>query len=320
MIEDPFDSFVEEWDSELVELYKTIQSTTAVLPIEEVTVEQMRQGMLSDPSNPIVKLEIAQEREIPGPAGKIPIRVFVPSEVNGIYLHLHGGGWMSGAQDLEDPHLWSRAQEASVAVVSVGYRLAPENPYPAGPDDCEAAALWLIQNAQKEFGTDDIVVGGGSAGAHLSAVTLLRLRDRHQFTGFRGAELRYGLYDLRLTPSVRLAPKGMLTAQDGEWFRNQFVGAKLLEDPDVSPIFADLRGMPPALFIVGSMDSLVDDSLFMWARWRAAGNRAELRIYPGAPHGFDLMQLKIAAMAKADIARFIGECLEGASSHKFGDR
>lgn len=311
MIEDPFGAFAEKWDAELVELQKTTQSMIHLLPpLEEITVEQMRQGTGSDPNNPIVKLEMAQERVIPSPSGEIPIRVFVPNEVNGIYFHIHGGGWIAGAQDMEDPHLWSRAQEASVAVVSVGYRLAPENPYPAGPDDCEAAALWLIESARKEFGTDDIVIGGESAGAHLSAVTILRLRDRHQFTGFRGAELRYGLYDLRLTPSVRLAPKGMLTAKGVEWLRNHFATAEIHENPDVSPMFADLHSMPPALFIVGSMDSLVDDSLFMWARWRAAGNPAELRIYPGAPHGFDLMALKVADAAKGDIATFIKKCLK----------
>ncbi|CAM5718446.1 Carboxylesterase NlhH [Streptomyces alboniger] len=72
-------------------------------------------------------------------------------------------------------------------MVSVEYRLAPENPFPAGPDHCEAAARWLVKHAVDEFGTDRLLIGGESAGAHLSVVTLLRLRDRHGITGaFRG--------------------------------------------------------------------------------------------------------------------------------------
>jgi dienelactone hydrolase len=74
---------------------------------------------------------------------------------------------------------------------------------PAGPDDCEAAAAWLVQNGKKEFGTDALTIGGESAGGHLTAVTILRMRDRHGYTGFRGANIVYGAFDLSMTPSQR---------------------------------------------------------------------------------------------------------------------
>jgi hypothetical protein len=89
------------------------------------------------------------------------------------------------------------------AVVAVEYRLAPEHPYPAGPDDCEAAAAWLVQNGKKEFGTGVLTIGGESAGGHLTAVTILRMRDRHGYTGFRDANIVYGAFDLSMTPRQR---------------------------------------------------------------------------------------------------------------------
>ena len=99
-----------------------------------------------------------------GPHGHVPLRVFVPETVNGVYLHFHGGGWVSGSHDGQDEQLWAYAQAASMVVVSAGYRLAPEHPYPVPNDDCEAAALWLAENAQAEFGSASLAIGGESAG------------------------------------------------------------------------------------------------------------------------------------------------------------
>ncbi len=90
----------------------------------------------------------------------IPLRVISPAQPRGIYLHLHGGGWVLGGADMQDPMLERVADNTGQAVVAVEYRLAPEHPYPAGPDDCEEAAVWLVQNGKKEFGTDALTIGG----------------------------------------------------------------------------------------------------------------------------------------------------------------
>jgi acetyl esterase len=98
------------------------------------------------PFGPVVYADWAEERSIPGPAGTLPLRVFIPKKrIAGVYLHLHGGGFTIGSARQQDPLLAAIATHCAVAVVSVDYRLAPEQPYPAGPDDCEAAALWLVK-------------------------------------------------------------------------------------------------------------------------------------------------------------------------------
>jgi acetyl esterase len=262
---------------------------------------------------PLVVSDLASVRAIPGPGGEIPLRVFTPDTVRGIYLHIHGGGWVQGRAHQQDGILERIARRCDVAVVSVDYRLAPEHPYPAGPDDCEAAAVWLVEHAGRAFGTERIAIGGVSAGAHLAAVTLLRMRDRHGYRDFRGANLEAGIYDASFTPSARRwgARNLGLNTPACEWFTGLFVPPDLRRDPDVSPLYADLHGLPPALFTVGTLDPLLDDTLFLSARSAAAGNDAELAIYPGGVHGFHMMDLPLAARASGRIDSFIRDALDG---------
>jgi acetyl esterase/lipase len=198
---------------------------------------------------------------------------------------------MAGTPEMMDQLHEIVVDACKVAVVSVDYRLAPEHPYPAGPDDCEAAASWLLEHAADEFGSDRLLIGGESAGAHLAAVTLLRMRDRHGAADrFLGANLVFGAYDLSRTPSQRgvgIAPGTDILDTTG-WVLDLFLPGRSDEqrrDPDVSPLYADLRDLPPALFSVGTNDHLVDDTLFMAARWEMAGNETELLVYPDTPHG-----------------------------------
>ncbi len=255
---------------------------------------------------PLILSPMAQTRSIPGPAGRLRLRLFVPETIIGVYLHLHGGGWVVGGADEQDVYLEDMARACEVAVASVDYRLAPEHPYPAAPDDCEAAAAWLVEHAAAEFGTDRLIIGGESAGAHLAVATLLRLRDRHAFIGFSGANLAYGLYDLALTPSARHWGQRqlILNTPQIQWFIRHFAPPDV-RDPDVSPLQADLSRMPPALFSVGTLDPLLDDSLFMSLRWLAAGNVSEIAVYPGGVHGFNLLALNLARRANQKMFEFI---------------
>lgn len=171
-----------------------------------------------------------------------------------------------------------------------------------------AAAIWLAKNAKTEFGTELLAIGGESAGGHLSAVTLLRMRDRHGFTGFKGANLVFGAFDMSMTPSQKAFgdERLILRTIDIEKFAEAFLPPHLdRRDPDISPLHARLHDMPPALFTIGTRDALLDDSLFMYGRWIAAGNEAELAVFPGGAHGFIAFPGALAAAANKRMDDFL---------------
>jgi acetyl esterase len=280
---------------------RTLVQTLAALPahheVDDPPAIRAARARGEGPFPAPVRLAEGVDRRIPGRAGEIPVRVFTPPVVRGVYLHIHGGGWTLGSAAAQDAQLWRLAQAAEVAVVSVEYRLSPEHPYPAAPDDCEDAARWLLAESGREFGTDRLTIGGESAGAHLSVVTLLRLGE--QATAFRGAQLTFGAYDLSMTPGQRLWGELNLTLSTPilAWFYDQFlpgVGPEERRRPDISPLYADLRGLPPARFVVGTQDPLLDDTLFMAARWEAAGNTTSLEVVAEAAHGFIQFPLEVA--------------------------
>jgi acetyl esterase/lipase len=247
---------------------------------------------------------------VPGPAGDIAVRVIVPkAPISGIYLHFHGGGFCLGRPENHDGMLLETAEAAGVVTASVDYRLAPENPYPAAPADCEAVAMWLIENGISEFGTDRIVIGGESAGSVLSAVTALRLRDRHGYTDLAGLNLSQGAYDLRFTPGVRAfgSRRLILNTETVRCHIGRYLDGSGVdrENPDVSPVFADLADMPYALFSVGTMDPLIDDNTYMYMRWLTSGSKARLDVYPGGIHGFSLFDTVMGRDARERINAFI---------------
>ena len=250
-------------------------------------------------------------------AGTLRLRIArPPTAPRGVYLHLHGGGWMLGAHDLQDPALAALARATSLVAVSVDYRLAPEHPFPAGPDDCEDAARWLLEHGARTLDAPPVfALGGESAGAHLAVLTLLRLRDRGDLARkFAAANLVYGAYDLSLTPSQRAwGDRNLVLSRPLiEYFGDAFLPGLSLEQrraPGISPLYADLRGLVPALFTVGTLDPLLDDSLFMASRWQLAGNPAELRVWPDAVHGFNAFPIALAALADAAAFEYLGRTL-----------
>jgi acetyl esterase len=279
-------------------------------PMQTLPIDAVRQARRDGEDvfpPPVYLPDRARELSIPGRGGDVGLRIIAPQgrEAVGAYLHFHGGGWALGAADLQDPVSAELADNTGLSVVSVEYRLSPEHPYPAGPDDCEDAALWLLQGGFAELGVPPVAaIGGDSAGGHLAAVTLLRLRDRHGISGaFAAANFIYGVFDLSMTPSLRLWGERplVLSTPVMEHFFGMYLPGLDLEarrDPDISPLYADLSDMPPALFSVGTQDPLLDDTLFMEARWRAAGGRTELAILPEAIHAYNMFELKITVASR----------------------
>jgi len=280
----------------------------AVTPPADVTA--MRQayaaGALSLPVSP--RSPRARITTIPGPGGDIGLRILTPAHPTGAYLHLHGGGWTAGTNDMWDDQLELLGRVAGLAAVSVDYRLAPEHPFPAGIDDAVAAARWLVQHAEHEFGISWLAIGGESAGAHLAASTLIRMRDAGEVGVFRAANLMYGCFDLSLSPSMRRAEDALIIDRPRvEALVAGVRGAFELRDPAISPLYADLTGLPRALFSVGTLDPLLDDSLFMHARWQAAGNVSRLAVFPGGVHGFHMLDGELARSANAGVAQFLAD-------------
>ena len=233
-----------------------------------------------------------------------------------MFFHIHGGGFTFGHPTEYEELLVLIADAMNLVAVSVDYRLAPEHPFPAGPDDCEAAALWVVANAATEFGTDRLFIGGESAGANLCVVTLLRLRDRHGLTPFRGANLAYGWYDLGLTPSCRNwgSEALVLSTPLCEFLAQGYLPGRTREErraPDASPLHAALHDMPPTMFTVGTSDALVDDTMFLAMRWQQAGNDTVLQIVPEGMHGFDSLPTALSRLGNESYVAYMRGLIEG---------
>ncbi len=246
----------------------------------------------------------------PAPTEAGEVRISLPKgDPSGIFIHIHGGGWTIGSPTQCDDWMQYLAAETGCVCVSIKYRLGPEEPWPACADDCEAAAVWVIEELAKKYGTDRIAIGGESAGAHLSAVTLNRLKARGIGDAVHGALFHYGVFDLAMTPSMaNWGDRNMiLSTPTVDWFADNLVGddPSLLRSAQASPILADLSGMPPALFQVGTVDPLIDDTLFMAQRWMVAGSEAAVNVYPGGVHAFDMFDITIAKEARAAGAAFL---------------
>lgn len=268
------------------------------------TLEELRE-MRARRSAPSPVDPPAIEETVEAAGAHVPVRIFTPTDgrARGVYLDIHGGGFYMDSAARDDARNRELADALHIAVVSVDYRLAPEHPWPAAPDDCEAAALWLVGHADARFGSSRLAIGGRSAGATLALVTLLRLRDRGAVGGFTGAALQFGTYD-----SSAQTPAGRRIAD--EYFIQAYVGH--VEDrttPDISPVYGDLRGLPPALLVVGCNDVLLEDNLAMAGRLSAAGNDVELRIYPESPHGFTSHPTAMARTALTGIDSWLLERL-----------
>jgi acetyl esterase len=218
---------------------------------------------------------------------EIPARRYRPQAAHGTIVWLHGGGWVLGEIDVSDAMCRILANSSQASVLSVGYRLAPEHPFPVPLDDCFAALLWASEN---EAGP--LVVGGDSAGGNLSAVCAIRARDRGG-PALAAQLLIYPATDTDLTTPSYVqhgsdALPLLLGTREMAWFYNHYLPNRAdWSNPEAAPLRTeDLSGLPPAIVVAAEHDPLRDDSTRYAERLAQAGVDVTVLTYDDQPHGF----------------------------------
>ncbi len=271
-------------------------------------------GESTGPALPRVEMH-----EVPGPDGPIPVRVYTPpgDGPHPALVYFHGGGWVLCGLDTHDATCRELAVGAGCVVVSVDYRLAPEAKFPAALEDCYAATVWTLEQADR-LGIDPrrVAVGGDSAGGNLAAVVSLLCRDR------KGPELVHQLLIYPVTnhafdtPSYQENGKGyFLSADMMRWFWHHYLPDEAEgANPLASPLRAgDLRGLPSATVLTAEYDPLRDEGRAYAERLEAAGVATRHTSYPGVFHGFFAMTNEIprARAALDETCRALREAFGG---------
>jgi acetyl esterase len=264
--------------------------------LETLGVAQARAQLAADANTfagPKVPVGRVQDMTVPGPAGALAARLYVPegaSEAGGMLVYFHGGGFVVGDLDTHDNTCRFLAREAEARVLSIDYRLAPEHPFPAAIDDALAAFRHAVEHAS-ELGADParVAVGGDSAGGNLAAgVARMAILEGGPAPAFQ--LLFYPWVDLsRKRESHLLFNDGfLLTESQLDWYAQNYLaepGDAL--DPRCSPMLADgLGGIAPAYIAVAGFDPLRDEGEDYARSLRAAGVPVALRRHRGLIHGF----------------------------------
>lgn len=262
-------------------------------PLSDLNPVQAREmyRMMQPPADDITVGKV-EDRLIPGPAGEIPIRIYLPegSGPHPVHLHYHGGGWVIGDLETHDADCREICRAAGVIVIAVDYRLAPEHLYPAAVEDCFAAAQWAAANAESIGGrSGPISVGGDSAGGNLAAVISRIARDAGA-PQINFQLLLYPVTDAAMdTASYVDNREGyMLTEQSMNWFWECYCpDPERRLEPDASPLRAtDLSGLPAALVMTAEFDPLRDEGEAYAKRLQEAGVTVTCERYDGLIHGF----------------------------------
>ena len=289
----------------------------AEMSVEEARAHARHEAKIigSRPPIPMARIEAL---EVPGQGGPIPSRLYVPGGLPAgpapLVVYYHGGGWVIGDLDTHDGLCRFLAAAAGTAVLSIGYRLAPEHPFPAPVEDAWAGFAWATANAV-ELGCDParIAVAGDSAGGNLAAVVSLLARE-----GGGGAPamqlLIYPVTDsAEDPPSRKLFAEGfLLTKGDMDAFERCYLPPGTdATDPRISILQApDLRGLAPAYVATAGFDPLRDEGEAYARRLREAGVPTALRRHPGLVHSF-ANQTAISRTAR-------GAMLEAAGALRMG--
>jgi acetyl esterase/lipase len=268
------------------------------IPAARAAGEQMMAAMKGQ--LPVIEGVTAEDRNVPGPDNgpDVALRIYRPDNRTDhlpAILWIHGGGYILGNIENDDFSARQMSLLAECIIVSVEYRLAPENPYPAPLEDCYAALKWLAKNAD-ELGADPerIAIGGGSAGGGLAAGLALMSRDLGE-VDVMFQFLIYPMIDDRNTiPASNTLPDTIFWTRESNrigWraYLGCEPGGDSISCYAAASRATDLTGLPPAYIAVGEIDLFAQEDIEYARRLIEAGVCTELHVYPGGCHGFDMM-------------------------------
>ena len=280
-------------------------------PMDDFSPEvlELARGPVGFP--PTLELATITDGDVDG----VPIRIYQGDGApTGLVVYFHGGGYVLGSIGLMDNVTRELAHGAGAVVVSVGYRLAPEDPYPAGLDDCERVTRWAFANAGR-FGVspEKVVVAGESAGGNLAAAVALRLHDAGDVR-LAGQVLIYPQVSGTTTYPSAVEFDGLVISLTvgAKYWAAYSAGRDLDDDPYPVPLTAkDLGGLPPAVVVLGGCDMLRDEGRAYAARLREGGVDVDEVCYAGQPHGFMNFDFPAAASRSTTSAPGCGRSSRG---------
>jgi len=202
---------------------------------------------------------------------------------NGVILYIHGGAYVSCSISTHRPLVARIARASKTKALSIEYRYAPENPFPAGLDDVIKVYHWLLKQG---YDHKKIVIAGDSAGGGLTLATLLRLRDENAPQPAAGVCMSPWI-DLECAQdsNIRLADKDpMLSADAGKIFAKLYAGNESLRHPYISPYYADLKGLPPLFIQVSDSEIVYDENVNFEKKLKAAGVEIHFEIWENMVH------------------------------------
>ena len=276
--------------------------------LDPPTARAMYQTMRHLAERDVGELAVIRDVRVAGALGEIGARLFDARAERGpgpVIVFFHGGGFVIGDIDTHAGLCAEMARVMDLPVVSVDYRLAPEAPFPAAPEDCIAAARWIAANGAS-FGREatGLVVSGDSAGGNLAVVTALALRDAPTTVPVVAQALIYPVVErVRDEGSARDFAEGFLLTRDAMmWFDAQYRAHD--DDFRAHPLSVDQAGMPPTLVMTAGLDPLRDQGRRYVAACAEAGIEAHYLEAAGNIHGFATLRRAIPS-SQADVTRFL---------------